>query len=116
MRLLFSLLISASVLLAAEIRIQVVNDAGKQVSSVVLTTNDAVLAALNSWRLAQQTRDANSNLVPAYPTVESLWRSHIRNFVISAIGDSLDAIKTEQAKIDAANAKIKELKEGAIAP
>ena len=116
MKFLLSLLISTSLAAAAEIRIQVVNDAGKQVSSVVLTTNDNVLQALESWRLAQQTRDANFNAVPAYPTREAMWRSIIRNFVISATRDRLDTIKALQATIDAANEKIKQLQEGAIAP
>jgi len=107
-------LVAAIMATAADITIAVRNDAGKTVSTVTLTTTDAILTALDTWRKAQQARDAQGNPVPAYPTVEALWRTLVGSLVRSAISEELAAIKTEQAKIQAAQAEIERLRAAAV--
>jgi len=115
-RMLLSLLLAATLAAAAEIQIVVRNDAGTVVSNVTLSTSDAVLQALNQWRLAQTTPGVKPGDPPVltYPTVERLWQRVIGGFVKSVVRPYLKAVADEQAKIDAARAAQESAVQGTI--
>jgi len=115
-RILLSLLVAATLAAAAEIQIVVRNDTGQVVSTVTLTTTNAVLAAVNAWRLAQTSPGAKPGDPPVltYPTVESLWQRVIGGFIKSVVRPYLRVVADEQAKIDAAKVAQDAAVEGAI--
>jgi hypothetical protein len=102
MKLIVCTLFAALALAAADITIVVRTDAGAVVSTTVLNTTNAVLTALNEWRLAQGIK---------YPTVDSFWRGVIGDFFRERVLMDYNAAILEQRRlIDVANAEIDRLK------
>ena len=97
----------------ALISIVVKNDANQVVSQVQLTTNNAVLTALNQWRLKQILSPEQLGVL-RYPTTESFLKSLISDPIKTILQDYYDAIKLEKGKIEAANLAIKNLKDAAL--
>jgi len=115
-------LLTTALTQAAELVITVKRDDGTTVSTTTITTTNAVLAAVNDWRLEKILTPAIAErveggvtipAVPAvlqYPTPASLWRGVVGGFVRSIVGDRLAAIQAEQAKIEAARTEIERLR------
>ena len=117
MKLLTLLILGSLTLQAAEITITVRNDGGTVVSTVTITGpnfNNAVLKAINEWRLAQIKTPAQPGspgcptctppvaptpAVPAvltYPTTAAMWQHIVRAFVRPILIDYHPAIITER--------------------
>ena len=99
-------LFAAFVVSAAEVQIIVRNDADAIVVNETITTNNEVLNALESWRLAH---------VDSYPTRESLFREWVvtqARRVLRAQGSA--AIQAERDKIEAAKAAEDAIIESAV--
>jgi len=122
MKTLIALLIAATITQAAELTITVKRDDGTTVSTTTITTTNAVLSAVNDWRLekiatpAVPARVEGGVTIPAvpavleYPTPAALWKAVVGGFIRSIAGDKLAAIQAEQAKITAARAEIERLR------
>jgi hypothetical protein len=91
---------------AAEVQIIVRNDADAVVVDETITTNNDVLSALETWRLAH---------VESYPTRESMFREWVvtqARRVLRAQGSA--AIQAERDKIEAAKAAEDAIVEAAV--
>jgi hypothetical protein len=123
MKTLTCLLFAALAMPAATIEITVRGNDKQVVSTTTLQITAAALKALNDWRGAQvltpavaETKDAQGTLIPAvpavltYPTIDSLWRKIIGEFITAnVLYDYHPAIIEQRRLRDVANSEEKRL-------
>lgn len=113
---LIAILLFVLSLSAAEITIIVKNDAGKILDTVTITTTNAALQSIESYR--QQLSDASSNNGVRDPNYESR-QAFMRWILRSKLSEALEAFPTaamqsERDKKAAAQAAEQAAKEGAL--
>ena len=131
MKHLCALFLLATALPAAEIIVTVKNDGGATVSTTTITTTNAVLQAVNQWRLAQILAQAQPGspgcpactppvpAVPAtpavlkHPTAGDFWRSIVRETIKPLLTEYHAAIIAKRGEIEARQAELKALEAAA---
>ena len=129
MKTLLCLLLAVLAMPAATIEITIRNDAKAVISTTTLTISAATLKALNDWRGGQVSVPAVAEVknaqgvvirpaVPAvliYPTIDSLWKKIIGEFLTANVLQDYHPAIIEQRRLrDVANAEEKRLLSGAV--
>jgi len=121
LRLIALIALLAGALAAAELRFIITNDAGATTVDVKLQTTDAVLQALDEWRLSQiispSYRRPDGTVMPVkyrFPTPEAMWETLIARIVRAAVREYAPTIRQKRQALETAKKELEQAERNLI--